>query len=155
MSDLVTDTEAINKSLQKLDEGRLIEKQYNEIIAEAALGSRKIVSIQIWEAFHQVFPTFSNDTLESVTKRFLKFFPGMADEALRQFKPQIEDNETGFSKENTMKRLCDIPAPIYYAMRSLDEDYWAKHNFKHYREFISLCPKLATKNKHDHGVTVK
>jgi hypothetical protein len=146
MSGLITGNE-INETLEQLETERLINKQYTEIIAEAKLGSRKIRNIQIYPEYRSVFPTFDNDTLESVVKRFLKFFPGMADEALKQFKPQLEENETGFSKENTMKRLCDIPAPIFHAMRAIDENYWAKSNFKHYREFISLCPRLATRSK--------
>jgi hypothetical protein len=154
MSELITETKDINTTLAELEEQRLITKQVNEIINECKLGTRKLHNLQVYPKFRQVFPTYDNDNLESVVKRFIKFFPGMADEALKQFKPQLENNETGFSKENTVKRLCDIPAPVYYSLKSLDPDYWGKGNFKHYREFISLCPKLATRNKH-RQVTVK
>jgi hypothetical protein len=142
-----TDPKAVQRALWELETERIITKQLNEVVGEAKSGSKKLHNIQVYPELRQIFPTFDTDNLTTVVERFIKLFPALADKSIKDFESQLDENETGFSDEKLMKHMCDIPAPIYYAMKSIDNNYWGKDQYKHYREFKLLCPKLHTKDK--------
>lgn len=106
---------------------------------------KKMIAIVI-EGKNQ-FPVFENDTLEIVLHRYEQMYPAECAGLVQEIQEHQEGNEDGMGRMGMVKRVCAIPAIVYYAMLNIDKEYWVKDNFKGYFRLKALAPKLFSKTK--------
>ena len=122
---------------------KVIGRQYSDIIARAKETSVKITQIIVDPENVIAFPIFSNDTLESLLKRYRELYRAETIAMLEYVKQKIQENPTGFGKN--LKWNVSVPSRFVSIMKALDKNWWA--SAKNLNHFKQLCPKLCSKNK--------
>jgi len=134
-----------NLTPQEFRKAQSMMKQQQDILNHCKNGSVKLTQQLIDIDAGLIFPVYSNDNLESIIKRYVKYYPIETAELVKEVKLRLDTNEFGWSKNKSIKFKVSVPAIILSAGKAISPDYWEHNNGEKLDQFAVLCPKLAAK----------